>query len=1059
MNRLPPSRSSAPSSRRLAGAALLLSLSALAQAQSGEPAAPVVETIPVDSLPETAAAPAKTEAQPPSVRLDAVEVTGSRIKRTDLETSQPVVRLSRKDLDRTGSVSVGDILQGLPAAGAALNTTFNNGGTGATEVDLRNLGSNRVLVLVDGHRWISGLRSLSTNSVDLNTIPYDIVERIEVLQDGASAAYGSDAITGVVNIITRKKLQGLTLSAQYGMFDQRDGEDGIASLTGGHVFDGLFGGNSTSIAGSFSVRDQRPVFAGDRELSRLPLNGTGLTRGSSFTPEGRFLFVGSPQTNAAFGSEKCPSLAGDVAQPVLDDNGVPLTLPTQLGMLPQGVNLCDITHVTGAPTGGAANYRAFDPASDPYNYALTNYLTTPLRTYNGFLSLQHEFLDNLRFSAQGLYSLRQSKQQLAPQPIAFGDIAPVIGGLMPGSSLSYNQATYITPGHSFNPTAIGGQPGQYIGYIIEPEDPTAPGAPAAGLLYTGAVLRRMSEGDPRIQEQNVPTRFVRAGFDGDFSLLSQRFDWELGYSYGVSSESQNLLNNYRMDRIQQAVVGNRGANDENPYNVPLCEAPCVPINFFGGPGTITREMLDYISIDEHSNTRHSQSDIYLNISTSIAVPLLPDVVGLAVGVERRADIYSDNPSIYQINGTTSGLTAQPTSGSVAAKELFVELDVPVLKDQPLFQELGFSLAGRSSDYGDFGKTTNGKIGGRWKPVDDLLLRSSFSTSFRAPNVGELFLSNAGSYPGLEDPCAAPEAGSVTATNCNADGVAAYTQTVQQFYSPFTGNRDLNPETSHSLTAGIVLNPRFAPGFDLSVDYFRIKIDNYITPPGAQLILDQCYTTTGRAYCDFVTRQGANNNGPLQSVLNAFQNFPSIETSGIDFNVNYLLPASQALGKFKIAANATFLSSYKQQVQGSEGPEVDDSLHAGVLTLPRWKINPSLQWAKAAYSASLNTRIIWGSTETCEDGIPPSLSSLGLCSDPDHRDRFGNPDPKNRVGYAWKSDLQLGYNAKALKTQFTLGVQNLFDQDPPVSYSAFANSFDPSYWVPGQFLYAGLKHDF
>lgn len=1063
-----------PFRRLTTTAAALLALSAASHAQTTEPAEPVAESLPVQALPE-AAPEASTERQGDAVRLQAVEVTGSRIKRTDLETAQPVVRLSKKDLDRTGQVSVGDILQTLPSAGAALNTTFNNGGTGATEVDLRNLGSNRTLVLVDGHRWIGGLRALSTNSVDLNTIPYAIIDRIEVLLDGASAAYGSDALAGVVNVITRRKAEGATLSAQYGMFDAGDGQNVLVDFSAGKSIEGLFGGVSSSAFFSLSVNDEKEVFAGDRAISRLPSFGTGLTRGSSFTPEGRFLFVADPSTGTAarFGTSACPNLAGGIAQGPLDDNGIPITLPPELGMTP-GVNLCDITHVTGGGTGGAANYRRFTAANDAYNFAPVNYLATPRRVYNGYLSLEHEFLDNLRFSAQGLYSLRESKQQLAPQPIAFGDIAPVIGGLMPGSALSYNQATYITPGHSFNPTAEMGQLGQYIGYIVEPNDPTT-GGPAAGLLNTGAVLRRMIEGDPRIQQQNVPTRFGRAGFDGNFDLLTRRIDWELGYSYGVTSQSQNLLNNYRMDRIQRAVVGNRGANDENPYNVPFCgtapagapagaavDPDCVPVNFFGGPGTITPEMLAYISADEHSNTRHGQTDLYLNVSTTLPFPLLADDLGLAFGVERRTDSYDDLPSANAINGTTSGLTATPSSGSVAAKEAFVEIDLPLLKNRPLFEELRLTAAGRISDYGEYGSTKNGKISGSWKPVQDLMARSSFSTSFRAPNVGELFLSNAGSYPGLTDPCAEPAAGSTTEANCAEYGVEPYTQTVAQFYAPFTGNRDLKPETSHSLTAGIVLNPQAIKGFDLSIDYYRIKIDNFISPPGAQFILDQCYTSGNDAYCDFVTRQGATETepgtGPLQSVRNGFQNFPSLETSGVDFNLNYALPASQAFGRVKLSISANFLSNFQQTVIGANGPEKAEG-QAGTLTLPRWKINPTLLWARGAYSATLLTRIIWGSREDCDDGLSPSFSDLGLCSDPNARDALGNPDPQNRVGYAWKSDLQLGYNSKPLQTQFTFGLRNLFDQDPPVSRSVLSNSFDQSYWVPGRFFYAGLKHDF
>ena len=494
--------------------------------------------------------------------------------------------------------------------------------------------------------------------------------------------------------------------------------------------------------------------------------------------------------------------------------------------------------------------------------------------------------------------------------------------------------------------------------------------------------------------------------------------------------------------------------------MPLCVAPCVPLNFFGGPGSVTAEQLAYIQYTDLSSTRSTQSDLYFNLSTTVPVPFLPDAIGIAAGVERRTSKYTDNPSPEAIDGTTAGLTSMPSNGSVAAKEVFVELDIPLAKDLPFMQELGLNLAGRISDYGDLGKSTNGKIGATYHPIKDLLLRSAFSTSFRAPNTGELFLGNAGSYPGLTDPCAAPEAGSVTETNCDADGVAPYTQLTSQFYAPFTGNKNLKSETSHSLTAGFVFSPSAINGFDMSVDYFRIKLDNFITPPGAQFILDQCYKTPGRAGCEFITR---NSQQQLLSVLNAFQNLPSQDTSGIDFSVNYILPtksieALASLGKFKLAGNATFLSSYAQTVLGSDGVTLTRTGYVGTLALPRWKINPSLQWSNGPFSGSVNTRIIWGTFESCDDGITPSLSELGLCSDPTHRDVDGNLSPRNRVKYAFKTDMQMGYVYKPAKASITLGLENAFDRDPPISYSS-SNSFESSYWVPGRLPYISLKKDF
>lgn len=1078
------------SGRHLAGSlgfalsSLLIATTSLAQ-ESEAPAA----SIQVEALPSDTEA-AKTEKS--ATKLEAVQVTGSRIKRADIETEQPVVRITRKDLERTGETTIGDVLQALPSAGSALNTNINNGGTGATEVDLRNLGSGRVLVLVDGHRWISGLRSLSTNSVDLNTIPFAIVERIDVLQDGASAAYGSDAITGVVNIITKKKLNGIQLSSQVGAFTQGDGRQQLHALTAGNSFDTFAGG--TSLIGSFSFQDQAPVFARNRRISRLPKINTGLTRGSTFTPEGRALFVASDATTNNFGTTRCASLSGGVVDGTINTE-TPVSLPDEVGggtitTLPSpgipipeqtaglpAVNLCDITRVTGSTGDSAGDYRNYVGANDAYNFTETNYLATPLRTYNGFLGLNHQFNEFLSLDLKGVYSLRQSTQQLAPHPISIGDIGPIIGGLMPNSFQSFNQATFIPASNPFNPTRsnsgmspVGGP--QDIGRLV-PGNPTNDPNVALGLFYSGAVLRRIVEGDPRIQQQNVPTRFGTAAFNGDFNLAALPVSWELGYGYGVSSQSQNLLNNFRQDRIRNAIVGNYVESDNNtredqgiPDDVPLCVAPCVPLNLFGGPGTITPEMLAYILYNDHTNTRQAQANLFLNFSTTLPASFLPSDLGVAFGVERRTSKYTNLPSAEQINNTTSGLTSLPTHGATTAKEAFVELDIPLAKDVTFIRDLGLSLAGRVSDYGEFGKSINGKIGGRWKPVEDLLLRSTFSTSFRAPTVGELFLGNAGSYPGLDDPCANADvrtAGSNADANCDADGVPDdVTQVAAQILSPFTGNPDLEPETSHSLTAGFVFSPEAIKGFDLSVDYYRIALDNFINPPGAQEILDQCYTTPSdnRTYCNSVIR--APNTGSLVSVINGFANMPRVETAGIDFLLNYQLPlkdtALAGLGRIKLVTGASFLSSYAITTRGATGNLTREG-QVGTVDLPRWKINPSIQWSNGGWQGSLNTRIIWGQFEDCDDGIEPTLVSLGLCSQPNYIDPDGNLTPRNRIKYAWKTDAQFGYRFASTKTEVLLGMENIFNRDPPISYSASSNSFQSQYWLPGRLGYLSLKQTF
>lgn len=1057
-------------------AALFLSAGLAAQAQQAEaPAAGVdanaaatadLPIIPVVSLtPEP-----KEPVQKAAVELGGVKVLGSHIKRTDTATAQPVVQISRKDLERTGITTIGDILQTLPSAGAAFNTTLNNGGTGATEIDLRNLGSNRVLVLVDGHRWVSGLRSLSTSSVDLNTIPLAIIDRVEVLQDGASAAYGSDAITGVVNIITRKRFPGLQFSTQSGVFTQGDGLQQLHSLTGGHNFGSLFGGQ-TSLIGSFSFQDQKPVLAADRAISRLPLANTGLTRGSSFVPEGRSLFIPNQQNSALLNAANpgaCAGLAGSVAQGAIDGQNppVPVTIPGQLDQLPVGVNLCDIIHITGQPATSTNNFRPFTSPDDLYNYALTNYLSTPLRTYNTFAGVNHEFNDNVSFSLQFLSSVRQSSQQLAPHPLAIGNLAPVIGGFIPGQTISYNQATYISRNNPYNPF------GQDIGRI-DPNDPSnadpcvapipgAPCGPAAGLVGQGAVLRRVVEGGPRVQLQDVPTTFVRGGFNGNFDLLRLPFDWEAGYSFGQSRQKQLLTNLFRQDRVQQALGDN-------------CTGDCVPLNFLGGPGTLTKEMLAYVQYNDYNSTVQKQYDAYVNVSTSIPGLIWGSPLGIAFGGERHTSHYTFLPSLEAINNTTSGLTSLPTDGGIASKEGFLELSLPLVPagvNLPLLNKLELSLAGRYSDYGAYGHSPDGKVGLAWKPYRDLLLRSTFSTSFRAPDVGNLFLGNAGSYPGLVDPCDPANgrrpAGSNADANCTADGVSA-SQLTAQILSPFVGNPNLKSESSHSFSAGIVFSPAQIEGLDLSVDYFKIGLNDFITAPGGQYALDRCYSSPSnqRSFCGNVTRAA---DGTLLQVLNQFTNFPKISTSGVDFEFNYALPTKAfpllaSLGKFKLVSTATFVSSYNQFIAGADGTLqkfglVGKGNFENGVTLPRWKINPSLQWSNGPFQGSISSRIIGEQVEPCDDGRTPTLVSLGLCSDPNHKNPDGSDGPLNTIKMKARTDLQLGYNLKRYQTAFTLGAQNIFNVDPPISYSAFANSFDGgTYWVPGVMPYFSLKKDF
>ena len=308
-------------------------------------------------------------------------------------------------------------------------------------------------------------------------------------------------------------------------------------------------------------------------------------------------------------------------------------------------------------------------------------------------------------------------------------------------------------------------------------------------------------------------------------------------------------------------------------------------------------------------------------------------------------------------------------------------------------------------------------------------------------------------------------GNNTDTNCNADGVTTdVDQPNAQITSPFVGNPDLKPETSHSFSAGFVFSPSFLRGLDVTVDFFRIYLNNFITPVDPQFVLDSCYSNDPdhRNYCDQIVRD-PNNNNRLVLVYSRFQNFAKVVTGGVDFYVGYTLPTPEDLGRFKIASSATFLSSYDQYLPGTTGEIEKQGItgfnNGGDNIYPRWKINPTLTWSMGGLEATWNTRIVWHVSESCFDGVDPSLTDLGLCSEPNRLAADGSPDPRNKMRTVAKHDLQLAYKFAPSRLTIGVGANNIFNTDPPTSYSAFANSFDASdYWMPGTLIYAKIQKE-
>ncbi|HET6435197.1 MAG TPA: TonB-dependent receptor [Xanthomonadaceae bacterium] len=948
------------------------------------------------ALPAVAAAqdaPVATPDADQAARLETVTVTGTRIKKAEVEGQVPVQVLTREDIDRSGFTSVADIVQNLTASGSALNTKFNSSGNfgfppdgggvgaGAATVDLRHLGAKRVLVLVDGIRWVNESSASGVgSSVDLNTIPLSIIERIEVLEDGASSIYGSDAIAGVVNIITRRKIDGFSVSLHAGEYDEGDGATYGVDLGWGGSSD-----RADWFLGA-SYYNQEDITAADRAISQFPVPGTGLSNGSSATPFGRFVFQ-DPNTGIVYS--------------ITPNAGA--TDPTYTSGEP------------GCPTTRSDDFHCFTDA-DRFNFALYNLLLTPSERKSVFGQVHFDFSDAVTGYAKVLYNERDSTNQAAPEPIFLGTDAGV-----------YNHWAetdlVIAANNPYNPFGF---------------DLTTMG-PNPNLFLLG---RRPVEGGPRVYEQNVETWYVNAGLEGVFTAGSRDYSWDVNAVHSESRAEQTNYGSYNILRINQAL---------GDVNACAAIAGCVPLNLFGGPGTITPEMLAWIQPVVHDESENKLTTFSANITGDLfALPA--GAASFAAGYEYRKYQGSYQPDPLTIAGEYNGVPSGPTRGSYDVNEVYAEFNLPLSRDASFGKAFDVSLAGRYSDYSTFGGEFTGKIGFRWQVADELLFRGSFAEGFRAPSIGELYGTFSRFDATLVDPCSGAGA---TQPNCVADGVPpTYTQPNPQISVVTSGNRDLQPESSHSFMLGGVWSPAFADRtawsekLDIGVTFYHHRIEDAIQAPDAQTILDRCVADLDAEACSHYTR---NANGVITSFSDILDNLGTINTDGWDVDVGWLVP-EQSWGQLRFDWRNTFVGNFELENEAGEleprrpGRETNDS------AIPEWTSSLASQWHKGAWSASWTMRYISSLTESCAgaDGFP-------IC---DQSSTPTNPVSVNRLGGVTYHDLQVSWRTDWMKgLELIGGVNNLGDKDPPACLSCSLNGYDAStYDLPGRFWYvrANLK---
>jgi len=881
--------------------------------------------------------------------VERISVTGSRIKRLDTEGANPVQIISRQDMVNTGINNIGDLLQEIPSvAGAGTNQSINNGGSGAIRVSLRGLNASRTLVLLNGRRVVASGTG-ANSSVDLSTIPTSIIKRVEVLKDGASAIYGSDAIGGVVNIITRDDFQGFEFNASR---DQST-TNGDGASTDLDFITGISSDKGNVVVAAYFSR-QEAQWSGDRDWSAFEYDLDPDTLelekgGSSAPPWGRYNGINT-------GDGECGSFThGAGSGPGQSD-------PT------------DFSNETG--------YDCWNWDKDTYNYAPANYHLLPVERYGVTVQGNYDVNDTLKFFMEASYSHRSASTKLAPEPLA-----PLVFSGYEGAPYSadnyYNQ--------QFGPKNLAGETVQIDDW-----------------------RRRVVETGGRSDNFTLNTLRIATGFTGE---ITDEWGYEVSYVYGKNETSNRTGGNFNLDKVALA-VGPSFMDDDGNIVCGTADAEidgCVSLNTFGLPGSdteISQEMLSYVTFEGHDVGENEQQIVSLAVFGD-AFEMPAGIVGVAFGFEHREEKGADYPDALVALGITTGSSRLSTEGNYSVDEAYFEAAIPLLVDAPMAESLDLDIAIRYSDYDTFGTTTNHKFGIKWQPVEGLMLRGTLSSAFRAPSTSDLFGGAGITYPTVSDPCA------TNATSfCIADGVPAggYEALGDQLRQTYGGNIDIEPEEADIFTLGLVYSPEFIEGLSFTLDYWDIELTNAISSIGPNVILQGCAKEGN--YCDKIERW---EDGNVKLIDDRTTNVGGVDSSGYDFNVHYTTESEW--GDISVNWDSTFYDTYdKTLADGTVQEHAGSYLKDGDGNFPEWKHTLNVSLSQDDWSAVWSVRYIDEVQEEWTVWWSSTVGERTIDSQTIHSARFT---------YDVLDNMSL-----------SVGIDNVFDQDPPFAASGFNDNTDP-----------------
>jgi iron complex outermembrane recepter protein len=803
----------------------------------------------------TAVAPLAHAQQPADQsdsNMEEVTVTGSRIMQRDYQATSPVVTVSEDVFALSGEPQIETVLNTLPQLVPSITTTSNNPSNGGqANVDLRGLGTTRTLVLLNGTR----LTPSNVNGViDLNTIPAALIDSIEILSGGSSATYGSDAISGVVNIRLKENFSGVSLTAQQGMTGESDGKT--------FVFDGLIGGNFADERGNavvaFSYDKRDTLLAGEREFGEVSRGPALLPVGSGTIPQGRVDWGTNGPSQAAlnqvFGAYGSAAGAVNASRPIgFNADG------TLFSLGGGGLQVQNFQGDTSDP--------GYNPASYTYNFGPINYLQLPIsrKQIAGFA--RYDLIEDMaEIYTRVMYTTYHSDQQLAATPVTCGGAA--LGCSVPVTNTAIPADLRTLLNSRANPTANFG------------------------------FTKRTVEVADRQQENGYDVTQALIGFRGK---LPNDMHWDVYGSWGRGEGVSLQGGNVSRSRLQAAL--------NNP--AVYAAQGCAQFNPFG-EGNITGPCAAAIAIQATNVLVTEQRNMVASLTGDIfEMPAGP--LQFAVGGEYRSNEAEFRPDSFLSSGDVVGFNAQqPVAGEITSKEYFAELAVPLLKELPAVQSLGLELGYRYAEYNLTGGANTYKGALKWSPLESLAVRASYNRAIRAPNILELFLPQQEGFPQYSDPCnansafrAGANAAQVVAL-CQAQGIPAnfigtFAQPNPQGRALIGGNPDLDPETADTYTFGVVwqsnLESEWGRNLQVSADYFRYEISDVISSLTASSIIGRCFNQLNanptfdpnNLFCGLFGRDP--NNFGVTGIQTQTVNLSALTLNGVDLQVDWQFPLS------------------------------------------------------------------------------------------------------------------------------------------------------------------------